>query len=363
MELRFCPNCGFDCGAVEEKPQVIATTKTDNIDEILSDLYALRAGLSAISCLFDDAVQIIHENNLERIEFYESEFRDDQKSARRAELFDKWFMNWKSYRLEEHELVFNLYLKFSHGYIGCENEGYRDYYMSKFSYMEDIEDVERNKKMLTYDNHCEIFNNLIDRDFNKEKSRKIRMEAKISDLKRQYDELSAIHFLKRKKINEAIDLINGSFVLYDLLCNFRNKWATSLERVSKKTTQIALQARKINKSLVENYSQVLDERDWKYLDLVIYYFESGRAKTMQEALIQVDKQVRHEELIETIESATRQICRTIEISADRIISQIKTSTAQLLEAVVYHNALIKKANETSAELVEATSRLAALLRN
>lgn len=71
--------------------------------------------------------------------------------------------------------------------------------------------------------------------------------------------------------------------------------------------------------LVRTYACILDPRDWQYLDLIIFYFETGRAENMKEALQQLDRERQTKEIVGAINQATSLICRTItsEMSALR----------------------------------------------
>lgn len=66
-------------------------------------------------------------------------------------------------------------------------------------------------------------------------------------------------------------------------------------------------AKIIYNSLVKEYGETLNVREWEHLDLIIYYFETGRADTIKEALQLLDKQIQHEELVETLKQATNSI--------------------------------------------------------
>lgn len=63
--------------------------------------------------------------------------------------------------------------------------------------------------------------------------------------------------------------------------------------------------------LKEKYSPVLNPLDWENLDLVIYYFETGRADTVRDALIQVDRQRQTDQIVSAINEASERIHRTI----------------------------------------------------
>lgn len=67
-------------------------------------------------------------------------------------------------------------------------------------------------------------------------------------------------------------------------------------------------------ALLNQYSSLLDSRDWKNLDLIIFYLETGRADTIKEALSHVDRQNQMDRLTEAVNEASATICKTLERS-------------------------------------------------
>ncbi len=62
----------------------------------------------------------------------------------------------------------------------------------------------------------------------------------------------------------------------------------------------------------KQFNAFLDERDWENVDLIIYLYETGRAIDLRDALMQVDMERRNERLIDAILTATKAISYTIE---------------------------------------------------
>lgn len=139
----------------------------------------------------------------------------------------------------------------------------------------------------------------------------------------------------------------------------------------------------IASTLYENYSKILDMRDWENLDFIIYLFETGRVNNIKEALLIVDKERRKNEIVSAINNASTAISeninngftklqeslnnrlnllvkqveklssnvvslnKTIEIQTERIITDLN----QLNTTAEYGNALREKANISSTQLV------------
>lgn len=80
--------------------------------------------------------------------------------------------------------------------------------------------------------------------------------------------------------------------------------------------------------LQQTYHGILDERDWQYLDLVIFYCETGRAFTRQEALQQVDREVQTDRIIGSINRAANYISSTIRSATFALSSQLATLSRQ-----------------------------------
>ena len=116
------------------------------------------------------------------------------------------------------------------------------------------------------------------------------------------------------------------------------------------------------------YSQLLDPRDWKYIDLIAFYWETGRAENMKEALQLVEREVQTQRIVGAIEDASARICKTIAVAASAISAQLDTISSQLsqvianqqiqigqldriIEAENMRNALIAKANVTGEQLM------------
>lgn len=136
------------------------------------------------------------------------------------------------------------------------------------------------------------------------------------------------------------------------------------------------------KALQKEYSSVLDERNWKNIDLILFAFETGRADNLKEALAFADQESRTRRIEKAIQNATNQICSTIrsEVSSlrntvqtccNRLSAQIQNIGDKVLasnrailsaqEAMLTEqrmtNALIEKSNMSSMQLMDDIHRL------
>ncbi len=127
-------------------------------------------------------------------------------------------------------------------------------------------------------------------------------------------------------------------------------------------------------ALVAQFKSVLDIRDWEHIDLIIFNFETGRADTLKEALQQVDRRVQTDEIIEAIESAGSSIAATINVtmrelrsdlnkSFNRLSEQLAIQHAEQMTALGNINRSIERTNESIAKLQSATENNGKTLEN
>ena len=140
--------------------------------------------------------------------------------------------------------------------------------------------------------------------------------------------------------------------------------------------------------MIGNYSSVLTVADWPNIDLLIFYFNTGRADTLKEALQLVDEQRRNDAIVHAIGSASREISNTIQRNFNNLSSMLSAhfsrinmqiedlsfrmdklgdavgeatellggQISQLTEANRLQTAFMKKAVKSTAELVDDMNR-------
>lgn len=75
-------------------------------------------------------------------------------------------------------------------------------------------------------------------------------------------------------------------------------------------------AKLVYDTLYENYNDVLRERDWKHVDLLFHYLDSGYADTKKEALLLVEKKIQNDEIVNAIRHAAEEIRDSIRTATD-----------------------------------------------
>lgn len=225
------------------------------------------------------------------------------------------------------------------------------------------------------------------------KSESSRIEK---ELKQSYQE--SIEHWSQKLVSTAMENTNkgGNIVVKDLndLLSIRSKYEEEIKqkkeelKIIKETAEkvINLAAEKsetVAVALRNTYSSVITESDWQNIDLLIHYFETGRADTVKEALKQVDQQKQTDQIVRSIkeasdsmsfhiESAFSKMGKVLSISFNKLSNNIDSLVGQLknnektmscanqrmltrmdnqLSALEMQNILIEKVNKSSDELL------------
>lgn len=149
-----------------------------------------------------------------------------------------------------------------------------------------------------------------------------------------------------------------------------------------KTYPIFSRAEEFYKALQKQYTSVLDERNWKNLDLVIFALETGRAENLKEALQYTDGEMRTRRIERAIQQATSQICSTIRSGFASLVTtihnccnqlsaqiqtiggqilatnqQILNTQREMLSEQRFSNALLAKADVTSMQLMNDVHKI------
>ncbi len=205
------------------------------------------------------------------------------------------------------------------------------------------------------------------------------------DLQKDYKKFTKTWLSKRKNKEEIViyekQIRQNQKAIENLKTEYKDK-ENEMKVFENKVKQENKVLEKVNinlsDKLISTYNNLLDFRDWENLDLIIYYFETGRADSIKEALQIVDKERLNNALIEAIGVATNEICRSIhslgnimiagfsslaaQLEAQRVqtmgaLQQIDKNISGVLTQQTLSNALLAKANVSSKEMVEQMKKL------
>lgn len=195
------------------------------------------------------------------------------------------------------------------------------------------------------------------KEFRKYKGEKEYAEKSIRELNNELAGYQMERKLLEPKLNECYAVVNRSKAIVERDRAYRSKLSQEMYD-----------------ALVAQFKSVLDIRDWEHIDLIIFNFETGRADTLKEALQQVDRRVQTDEIIEAIESAGSSIAATINVtmrelrsdlnkSFNRLSEQLGIQHAEQMTALGNINRNIERTNESIAKLQSATENNGKALEN
>lgn len=177
---------------------------------------------------------------------------------------------------------------------------------------------------------------------------------------------------KRRKYKEMSEL-NERILSERYAINAYPEWANEakliVSQMEQKAAPILDKCHALYSVLYDKYFLLLDERDWQYSDLIISYFETGRADSMKEALLLVEREVQTQRIEGAVGIASKHIYKTITQATVVIASQLDLissqlfemislqcdqidSTSRLVSSIDMNNALVAKANATSQKIMK-----------
>ena len=349
-------------------------------NDTLGDLYALRAGLSLISQNVDEIEKRLNTIGLE-------EWREGGKTvfdmmARGDEKFKNLEIIENNYGWEKDRVYKRIDLTMKEvSELDKRDRKYERYIFCEWLNTSEAEEV-LSRKYREEKNKYEHYSELIDKT--KRRIRYLQKDANKYGILSLLTLPTILGFIlcqaKVVKLSEKIDGLNNNeiqnaekqlkkgeglikyFERYRKICQQNNKANMPSMRVIKQNSEA------IYSALQKSFNKVLDERDWQYLDLIIYYLETGRADSKKEALQLLEREIQTKRIIGAIEEAKECICSTIERVATRISAQLGVISSQLtqianlqqiqiaqnselISQTSMQNALIAKSNVTSEQLM------------
>ncbi|MGN1372418.1 MAG: hypothetical protein ACI4VK_00050 [Candidatus Coproplasma sp.] len=202
-------------------------------------------------------------------------------------------------------------------------------------------------------------------------------KKKINDLNKKIASCQQKIIECKGKIQELEKIIAGGMIYTPRAVELRNeinKDRKEIDRLNSIINQKYQRIREIrNKSLqlissARKSYQLIDFRDWKNIDLIIFYFETRRADTIKEALCLVDRERQNQSLLGALHMASEQICKTVnssiaaltnnlEKALDRLNNTINSQNEETRIALGRNaetsNALLQQQNEQTAKLIQS----------
>ncbi len=152
------------------------------------------------------------------------------------------------------------------------------------------------------------------------------------------------------RLNKAKDNLSASREQLNDLYAREQPNITKLQSLNENTYKI----------LVDNHSSIFCESDWSYIDLILYYFNSGRADTVKEALQLVDKQLQTDQITSAINQLSNKLS-TILVDGIKYLGATINANASLLSQQI--NAISKSVNTNLGLVLEESKLQKTLMEN
>lgn len=169
--------------------------------------------------------------------------------------------------------------------------------------------------------------------------------------------LSAIqtHDVLHKLYNELSVLEKSQLAIIDNVKVAQNNYD--------QTAEIVLPvAQSIYNALLKQYGDFLDERDWEIVDLLIWYFQSNRVDTLKEALLHADEQRALDRIATAITRASENVSRTIKEELFKLSANLESCIWGLTREISYQAEQIITSNkETASNIARSNNEMAKMI--
>lgn len=139
------------------------------------------------------------------------------------------------------------------------------------------------------------------------------------------------HYKRRHAgaVNKKDEEVQAVQSMLDKLPEVRAAAQAILKEKDEKIAPIKESCNEFYMALKKQFSHILDERDWQNLDLVVYELETRRADNIKEALQLFDRELQTERIQQTIALATEQICYELR----RGFAELKTTIIECCRVI------------------------------
>lgn len=111
-------------------------------------------------------------------------------------------------------------------------------------------------------------------------------------------------------------------------------------------------AKVVRNALIKNIGNIITEDDWANVDLLIFYLNTGRADSLKEALLLVDKQRQTDQIANAIKTAAGYICNTINENTYRLATVINNCFSNLSRQIDQNHREVIDTMERNSRVVE-----------
>ena len=149
------------------------------------------------------------------------------------------------------------------------------------------------------------------------------------------------HLVHDDSTNLRKGIYNLCVQSYNETIEFNQKADEELKNIESATQHLVNSCKTLTDEIAQKYNSI-DVRDWKYVDTLIFYFETGRADSVKEALQHLDREIQTNEIISTIKQSAEYICNTIKTCTRQITARLDMISAQLTGIAAAQKVMIQQ---------------------
>ena len=128
---------------------------------------------------------------------------------------------------------------------------------------------------------------------------------------------------------------------------------------SQQTSYYASLSKDMRDALVKSYSGLVNESDWQNVDLLIYYLETGRADSVKDGLLLVDRQLQADQITKAITQASSQIQSSLKIAFENLGAALTRSFSIISSQIADLTKETRKARRVSESIIVQNDELLA----
>jgi hypothetical protein len=152
---------------------------------------------------------------------------------------------------------------------------------------------------------------------------------------------------------ETIKRLEAAEELRKFSIELENERKGTIETYQKQIDAVLQEAKRAYLALKKSFEKILDERDWQYVDVLIYYFQTGRATTVKESLQLLDRQLQTNQIVDAVQQTSVAITESINQFKDTFVTcatQIISNQDEMISQMRVQTALLSKIRASSSSL-------------
>lgn len=189
-------------------------------------------------------------------------------------------------------------------------------------------------------------------------------EQEYENARKEYDTAQQAQTSNHNIVRQAQNELRNAKATYDkTVCNVESEYDVTCAKINEQYEMTCTAAKDVHSEigsaiydlLVKQYGKLLDTRDWRIIDLIIWQLETGRADTLKEALQLADRETQTDRIIASVNSAANYIGTTIRDGLHGLQTTIDNNFRTLAHGFAAGTSLISRQLDKLSERMTASA--------